>query len=176
MNEDGTNQIVVKDFENLEYGFWSPDGKKVIFVKQGDKTAFYLADADGANEVTLPFFGGNFDWSPDSRKIVHQKNVTAENPDIFVYSLDTGKSENVSNNPAFDADPNFAPDGKQIVFASLRDGNAEIYLMNADSANLLRLTRNKAEDITPQFSKDGKRIIFSSNRDGKFAIYEIQIP
>ena len=33
MNADGTNQTVVKDFDNFDHGVWSPDGSKVIFVK-----------------------------------------------------------------------------------------------------------------------------------------------
>ncbi len=167
MNLDGTNQIVVKDFNNFSYGFWSPDGTKVIFVKRGDKTAFYLADADGEREIPLPFFGGNFDWSPDSQKIVYQKNVSVENPDIFIYTLETGKSENVTNNPAFDADPNFAPDGKQIVFASLRDGNAEIYLMNSDGSDVRRLTNHPAWETHPVFSPDGTTIAFSADRESE---------
>ncbi|MDQ3132961.1 MAG: winged helix-turn-helix domain-containing protein, partial [Acidobacteriota bacterium] len=167
MNADGTNQTVVKDFNNLDHGVWSPDGTKVVFVKRGDKTAFYLADADGANEVPLPFFGGNFDWSRDSRKIVHQKNVSVGDPDIFVYSLETAQSENVSNNPAFDADPSFSPDGKQIVFASLRDGNAEIYLMNSDGSDVRRLTNHPAWDNHPIFSPDGTTIAFNSDRENE---------
>ena len=164
MNADGTNQIESKDFNNLKYGFWSPDEQKVIFTKRGEKTAFYLAKSDGTGEMLLPFFSGNLDWSPDSQKIVYQIRV-GEDSDIFVYSLETGKSENVTNNPAFDADPNFAPDGKQIVFASLRDGNAEIYLMNADGSDVRRLTNHPAWDNHPVFSPDGTTIAFDSDRE-----------
>ncbi len=167
MNADGANQTAVKDFNNLDYGFWSPDETKVIFVKRGDKTALYLANADGSNEVSLPFFGGNVDWSPDSKTIVYQKNVSAGDPDIFVYSLETAESKNVTNNPAFDADPSFSPDGKQIVFASLRDGNAEIYLMNSDGSDVRRLTNHPAWDSHPVFSPDGTTIAFPSNRDNE---------
>ena len=167
MNADGTNQTEVKDFGNMDYGFWSPDAKKVIFVKRGDETAFYLADADGRNEITLPFFGGNFNWSPDSQKIVYQKSVTAKDAELFVYSLETNKSENVTNNPEFDADPSFAPDGKQIVFTSLRDGNAEIYLMNADGSDVRRLTNHPGWDSHPVFSPDGTTIAFPSNRNSE---------
>jgi len=167
MNADGTNQTVVKDFDNFDHGVWSPDGSKVIFVKRGDKTSFYLADADGTNETILPFYSGNYDWSPDSRKIVNQQNVSVGDPDIFVYSLETANSENITNHPAFDADPNFSPDGTQIVFASLRDGNAEIYLMNADGGNVRRLTNHPAWDNHPVFSPDGTTVAFNSDRENE---------
>lgn len=167
MNTDGTNQTVVKDFESFDHGFWSPDGTKVVFVKRNNKTDFYLANADGSDEIPIAFFGGNFNWSPDSQKIVYQKKVSVEDHDVFVYSLETGKNENVTNNPAFDADPNFSPDGKQIVFASLRDGNAELYLMNADGSDVRRLTNHPAWDSHPVFSPDGTTIAFPSDRESE---------
>ena len=162
MNADGTNQTQVKD----SIGLWSPDGSKIIFAKQGDKTSRYLANSDGSDEIALPFLSGNLDWLFDSQKIVYQK-VLNENSDIFVYSLETGKSENVTNNSAFDADPSFAPDGKQIVFATTRDGNAEIYLMNSDGSDVRRLTNHPAWDSHPVFSPDGTTIAFDSDRDNE---------
>lgn len=167
MNADGTNQTEVKDFNDLDYGFWSPDGTKVIFAKPNDKTAFYLANADGKHEITLPFFGGNFDWSPDSKKIAYQKKVGENDAELFVFSLETRNSENITNNPSFDADPSFSPDGRQIVFASLRDGNAEIYVQNSDGSDVRRLTNHPAWDSHPFFSPDGTHIVFPSNRDNE---------
>ncbi|HUR96887.1 MAG TPA: winged helix-turn-helix domain-containing protein [Pyrinomonadaceae bacterium] len=167
MNADGSNQTVARDFPGLDHGFWSPDGTKVVFTKPNSKTDFYLADADGSNEIPLEFFGGNFDWSPDSRKIAYQKKVSTEDDEIFVYSLETRKSENVTNSPSFDADPNFSPDGRQIAFASLRDGNAEIYLMNVDGSDVRRLTNHPSWDSHPVFSPDGTAIAFPSDRESE---------
>ncbi|MGI8788497.1 MAG: winged helix-turn-helix domain-containing protein [Pyrinomonadaceae bacterium] len=167
MNADGTNQIEVKGFNNFDYGFWSPDETKVLFAKRDDKNAYYLAGADGANEILLPFFGGNFDWSPDGKKIVYQKAIAGNNSELFIYSLETGESKNITANPEFDADPNFSPDGRQIAFASLRDGNAEIYLMNSDGGDVRRLTNHPAWDSHPVFSPDGTTIAFSSDRENE---------
>jgi Tol biopolymer transport system component/DNA-binding winged helix-turn-helix (wHTH) protein len=165
MQADGTNQTVVKDFADLGFGRWSPDEKKVFFVKPNDKTVSYLADADGSNEIALSFYSGNYDWSPDSKKIVYQQNVSVGDPDIFTYTLETGNSENITNLPtAFDAEHSFSPDGKQIVFVSLRDGNAELYLMNVDGSDVRRLTNHPAWDSHPVFSPDGTTIAFSSDQ------------
>ena len=71
--------------------------------------------------------------------------------------------------------PAFAPDGRQIVFRSSRDGNHEIYLMDADGKNPRRLTDNPATDTMPAFSPKGDQIAFSSNREGGFQIYTIDI-
>ena len=167
INADGTNQTEVSDFAALDWGFWSPDGRKVLFVKRNDQSIFYLADASGENEIAMPFVGGSFNWAPDSQKIVYQNRSDAGNQEIFVYSLETGKSRNITNDPALDADPSFSPDGKQIVFASLRDGNAELYLMNTDGSAVRRLTNSPAWDSHPVFSPDGTTIAFPSNRESE---------
>ena len=162
MQADGTDHAVVKDFPAMAFGRWSPDEKKILFGKPGVRGFMYLADPDGSNEVALPA-GGNHDWSFDSRMLVYQSKIEEGNHDIVVYSLETGKSENITNHPSFDADPSFSPDGKQVVFASLRDGNAEIYLMNIDGSNVRRLTNHPAWDCHPVFAPDGTAIAFSSN-------------
>ncbi len=167
MNADGTEQTAAEDFKGLQQGIWSPNGQKVIFAKPTDTTAFHLANSDGSGEVILPFYGGNSDWSADSSKIVYQKTVNVPNPDIFVYSVETGQSTKLTNDVGFNADPSFSPDGKQIVFASLRDGNAEIYLMNSDGRDVRRLTNDPAWDNHPVFSPDGTQISFDSDRDNE---------
>ncbi|MEP7149179.1 MAG: tetratricopeptide repeat protein [Acidobacteriota bacterium] len=165
MNSDGTDQREAKPFGSFSHGVWSPDETKVLFFKEGDKTSIYLANADGSNEFALPFSAGSFDWSHDGKRIVYQTRINADDSDIFVYTLETGKSEDVSKNPSFDADPSFSPDGKQIAFASLRDGNAEIYLMNSDGTDVRRLTNHPAWESHPLFSPDGTQIAFNADRE-----------
>src|SRR6185369_8146898 len=77
------------------------------------------------------------------------------------------------------AEGSYSPDGKLIVFCSLRDAFerelspdekkrfqtdpayfGEIYLMNADGSNQRRLTHSPGYDGGPFFSPDGKRIIW----------------
>jgi Tol biopolymer transport system component len=47
---------------------------------------------------------------------------------------------NLSNNPAWDTDQAWSPDGTQIAFSSDRDGNAEIYVVKPDGTSLTRVT------------------------------------
>jgi formylglycine-generating enzyme required for sulfatase activity len=67
--------------------------------------------------------------------------------------------------------PDWSPDGSQIAFSSMRDGNSEIYVMDADGSNQQRLTFNDAEDWDPAWSPDGTQIAFRSRRDGNWEIY-----
>jgi Tol biopolymer transport system component/DNA-binding winged helix-turn-helix (wHTH) protein len=169
MDADGSNQSDVKDFNNLKYGIWSPDSEKVIFAKPNDKTSYYLANADGSNEIALPFFAGNFDWSFDSKQIVYQKTIEQENSEIFIYFVETGESRNITNSPSFEADPSFSPDSGQVAFVSNRDENVEIYVMNADGSDVRRLTNHLSDDSHPVFSPDGTQIAFTSDRENENA-------
>lgn len=163
VNADGTGQTGVDVQYSQQYFHWSPDGSKAVFSKPGDDSARYIANADGSNEVALPPIG-NTDWSADGSKIVYQLRDNG-NSEVFVYSLETAKAENITNHPGFDADPSFSPDGKEVVFASSRDGNAEIYLMGSDGTNVRRLTNHPAWDNHPVFSPDGTTIAFNSDRE-----------
>jgi TolB protein len=60
----------------------------------------------------------------------------------------------------FDGDngrPDWSPDGKQIVFNSIRNGKLWVAVMDADGSNQKLLT----EGVAPDWSPDGKQIAFS---------------
>ena len=59
---------------------------------------------------------------------------------------------NISKHPATDRDPDWSPDGKQIVFASTRERNSEIYVMNADGTVQVNITNNPGDDFLPVWS------------------------
>jgi Tol biopolymer transport system component len=171
MNADGTQQTRLGgEIKGFRTGIWSPDEKKVVFTKEHESpTTMYLANGDGTGEITLPFFAGSIDWSPDSSRFVY--NATphndASNSEIFVYSIDAKAATNLTNSRSFDANPSFSPDGTKILFNSDRDGNAEIYLMNSDGSDVRRLTFHPAKEAFQVFSPDGTQIAFNSNRENE---------
>jgi TolB protein len=71
--------------------------------------------------------------------------------------------------------PGWSPSGKQIAFASSRDGDNEIFKMKADGSNQRQLTHNTLfSDREPSYSPSGKQIAFDSGRDGDNEIFKMK--
>ena len=94
-------------------------------------------------------------------------------------SIDGSNQVNLTNNPAFDIDPAYSPDGNTIVFASQRDcpsfENSKLYVMKSDGTNIspLPVGFSIAPDSSlfcepfvlraPKYSPDGGKIAFNGN-------------
>ncbi|MBR5631465.1 MAG: PD40 domain-containing protein [Bacteroidales bacterium] len=82
--------------------------------------------------------------------------------DVYVVNAQGGKALQITTNAAYDGDPVWSPDGKQIAFATDRNGNFDIYLVSAEGGVAKRITTNSATEIPLAFSPDGKEIYFSA--------------
>ena len=138
-------------------GFFSPDGKSLIFASTAGKEK-----PDDGTTAGYQRQGGNYRWDfPEGQEIFRIENLAeqlAKPGDL--------KATPITDNNAYDAEGAFSPDGKWIVFGSRRDGDSDLYVMKADGSNVVRLTDKKGYDGGPFFSPDGKRVIYRSDRKG----------
>ena len=141
-------------------------GKRVVF------------DLTGVDRYRGPDSVWGPSWSKDGRWLAFAVGppFARGNVDVDVWKIGARAGEAVNltvESESNDAFPDFSPDGRRIVFRSMRDGNAEIYVMDADGANVQRLTHHEATDTMPAFSSGGDRVAFTSFRDGNFELYTI---
>ena len=92
--------------------------------------------------------------------------------EIYLMNPDGKQIRQITDEPKYDGEPAWSPDGKRITFVSYRDLKqipergvirGEVYVMNADGTNPINLTRSveKAERVST-WSPDGKQIAFTS--------------
>ncbi len=147
--------------------FFQPGSDRVIFAStHGDP------QAEAKQKAELDFRASGkqrrYSWDYD------------ENFDIWSAKRDGSDLRNLTHTLGYDAEGAFSPDGKQIVFCSLRDAFpleklsperhkryeqdpayfGDIYLMNADGSNVRRLTTAPGYDGGPFFTPDGQRIVW----------------
>ncbi len=120
-----------------------------------------------------------------------------ETMDIFSAHRDGSNLKQLTEAHGYDAEGSYSPDGKLIVFCSIRDAYpkseltpkelkqfevdpayfGEIYIMNADGSNQKRLTDMPGYDGGPFFTPDGQHIVWRHfSEDGLTAdIYTMRI-
>jgi Tol biopolymer transport system component len=80
--------------------------------------------------------------------------------DLYVIPIEGGVAKALSRGMAFDTQPRFSPDGRQIAFVSDRDGSENIWIMKADGSSAAPLTSGKdTVFISPEWTPDGGAII-----------------
>ncbi|WP_417450687.1 S41 family peptidase [Kordiimonas sp.] len=118
-----------------------------------------------AGVSTQVYAEANSDWygeaaiSPDAKSILFTYKG-----DIYKVSAQGGTAVPLTVNAAWEGHPVWSHDGKQIAFASDRNGNLDVYVMSANGGLAERLTFDSANDIPSDFTADNKAVSFGSTR------------
>ena len=172
--------------ENAE-AYWSGDGKWITFQSTRDGRTCdqqYVMRADGSDLKRISDGRGKTTcgwFLPGSDRLFFSSSTAHDDacpvrPDPskgYVWPLDrydlytvnrdgTGQTR-LTNYDVYTAEAVLSPDGKTIVFTSLKDGDLDIYTMNVDGTNVQRLTNTVGYDGGPWWSPDGKRIVYRAN-------------
>jgi eukaryotic-like serine/threonine-protein kinase len=93
-------------------------------------------------------------------------------PQIWSIDAPGGNLNQIINVPLGACQPDWSPDGSQIVFISPCEENREsyrgasLYIAKADGSNIEQLPTVPGGDFDPAWSPDGTRILFTSLRNG----------
>ena len=169
--------------ENAE-AYFSRDGTRLIFQSTRDGRSCdqqYVMRVDGSDlrrvstgtgKTTCGYF---FDGD---RKILFSSTHAADTAcpprpdpsrgyvwgldpfDIYTANADGSQLRRLTSYGVYTAEATLSPDGRTIVFTSLKDGDLDIYTMNVDGTNVRRLTTAPGYDGGPFFSPDGRLIVY----------------
>jgi TolB protein len=169
--------------ENAE-AYFSADGRRLIFQSTRDGRACdqeYIMNVDGSGlrhvstgsgKTTCGFFYANDERILFGSSHAEQKDCP-EKPDpskgyvwrldpydIYTARPDGSDLRRLTNFGVYTAEGVVSPDGKKIVFTSLKDGDLDIYTMNVDGTDMRRLTTQPGYDGGPWWSPDGTKIVY----------------
>jgi hypothetical protein len=158
----------------------SPDGKYLTFLSEKNLFSIdlYLADAHTGKilkKLTSKVSNTHIDefnfiesagaWSPDSKQFAFSIFGGGRNKLMIVdvasgrllHEISMGKAEQFSY-------VTWSPNGKDIVFSGMSEGESDLYDYNLATKELKQLTHDKYSDYQPSFSHDGSKIVFASDR------------
>lgn len=97
----------------------------------------------------------SLDLSPDGTTLVFELLG-----DLYTLPVTGGAAKRITSGQAYDMQPNFSPDGKQLVFVSDRNGSENLWVADADGSNARALTTGERESyVSPVWAPDGQYIV-----------------
>ena len=174
VNSDGSNKTLITRDGSLRY--WTPDGKKIIFLKYNHVFSFWEIDLDSG--ILKNIYSGEFGIiSPDRSKIASQNfhggsgvwisNMDGSNLKELTYYIPSGY-------------PCWSPDSKRIAFIDegIRHG---IWVINSDGSGQKKVKELSYDDITQKiesdllWSKDGSKIAYAMRENKTTDIYTVNV-
>jgi dipeptidyl aminopeptidase/acylaminoacyl peptidase len=182
VSTDGETVIDITDTPADErYPVWSPDGAHLAFTeKAAGRSRIVIANVE--TRISRPVVdqaASNLQWSPDGRSLIFvsdpllSNDDRRDNEDIFMVAADgTIPRLLTPGTPRFrEFAPSWAPDSRQIVFASDSSGFSNIYILDVQKSVRRTLVQSMSDLIAPKWSPDGNNIAYIRNEDSQFNIW-----
>lgn len=111
-------------------------------------------------------------FSKDGNKIIYQSNQNG-NWDVYEYDIINEITNQMTDSPYQEENPDYSPDGKNIVYTSTVEDHRDvdydqklrdIFIKDLKTGRETNLTTNGSNDWRPSYSSDGNYIAFVSER------------
>ena len=95
------------------------------------------------------------------------------NKEIVIMNWDGHNQLQMTRNGSINLNPDFSPDGREILFTSYKRGNPDLYKRALSNTVEVPVSKRKGLNITGVWSPDGSRIALSLSKDGNSEIYTL---
>jgi Tol biopolymer transport system component len=165
ISRDGVLAFVSKSGETDVLHLYSVEKKRIISDRR----------LEGITRI------GSVCFSPDAEKIVLSGATMSGYYNLYVYDMESGSIQQLTDGYYDDRDPAWSPNGKWIVFSSDRtpfgeEGYYNLFLLDVASDRIRYLTKGRESDFSPSWSPDGKSLAYVGNERGGQNIFVISHP
>ncbi len=140
------------------------DAQLTLFGELPDRSnvPFRARAASPMEQHSFTTEGADFDvtLSPDGKWLVFSSTRHSANPDLYLKTVDGRAVTQLTSDAAPDVQPAFSPDGKRVIFASLRSGNWDLWLEGVEGGQATQITHSPFHEVHPSFSPDGERVVY----------------
>ncbi|HUG38374.1 MAG TPA: hypothetical protein VML54_15560, partial [Candidatus Limnocylindrales bacterium] len=147
----------------------SSDGSRVVFQR---RNGLWLADLDAGTQERLEavpaWFFSAVDaapaFAPDGSAVAYFQQIEGPLGDLFLIDFASGERRRLTSDLTEAGDPVFTPDGRWIVFSSVRSGSRLLWRVAPDGGEPEPVTSGAGEDSEPALSADGRRLAYTNVR------------
>jgi TolB protein len=95
------------------------------------------------------------------------------NKEIVIMNWDGHNQVQLTRNGSINLNPDFSPDGRELIFTSYKRRNPDLYKRALSSTVEIPVSKRKGLNITGTWSPDGSRIALALSKDGNSEIYTL---
>jgi TolB protein len=95
------------------------------------------------------------------------------NKEIYVMDWDGNNPLPLTKNGSINLNPDFSPDGREILFTSYKQRNPNLFRRSLSNTAEVALSSRKGLNMTGNWSPDGSKIALALSKDGDAEIYTL---
>jgi Tol biopolymer transport system component len=185
------------DLDGMFSPAWSPTGEEIAFVGlkngQSDIYAVVLSSGDLIQYTHDPFSDLDPCWSLDGTSIVFASDRTDQlsievgdsirmshrdyqQLDLYQLNLKSHTLKRLTDTPAKELNPVFAPDNGGLTYVSDQNGAYNLFNMDLTTGATKALTNVLTGCFQPSWSRVGSKLVFASFYDWGYDIYLFKNP
>ncbi|MEI6190329.1 MAG: hypothetical protein WCP61_07885 [Chitinophagia bacterium] len=84
--------------------------------------------------------------------------------DIFIADTNGKNIKQLTKSEGYDAEGTLSPDGKKMIYCSVKGGDLDLYVMDLATGKEIKVTNTLGYDGGAWFSPDGKKIVWRASR------------